>query len=272
MNRPFTLYMDETGSRHPDKKQDSSRAGRDWFGFGGFLIRGEHNDGARILVQDFAKKWKLKHPAHMTDMLAEAKGFSWLGRTAQATRNEFWRDWEQVLCSVEAIGIGCVIDRPGYIARGYLENYKDKWLLCRSAFDITVERAVKIAKSEDRKLHVVFEQDPGINSTVSEYFHNLKANGLAFDKESSKSYQPLQQSDFEHTLGRIQHKPKSHELLQIADSYIYALARYKYDKKFWLYRSLRDHKRIADFFVPPGMSKTLGVKYYCFDRHEKAGV
>ena len=43
------------------------------------------------------------------------------------------------------------------------------------------------------------------------------------------------------------------------------MARYKYDKKFDIYRDLRDHKKIADFSVPEGMSPSLGVKYYCFD-------
>jgi len=229
------------------------------------MIRGEDNDAARSLVESFSKTWGLRHPAHITDMMAEKKGFAWLGKTTQKERDKFWEDWRFVLRNAQVIGLGCVISRPGYVARGYLQKYQDKWLLCRSAFDITVERAVKIAQLEGRKLHIVFEQDPAMNDTVVEYFNNLKANGLEFDPANSSKYAPLGVADFSTVLGRIEYKAKAHPILQIADSYIYAMARYKFDKKYELYRDLRDHNRIADFAVPEGMSKTLGVKYYCFD-------
>ncbi|MDL2410352.1 DUF3800 domain-containing protein [Rhizobium calliandrae] len=267
MNRPITLYMDETGNRHPNKKSDPSREGRDWFGFGGILVKGEDSDTARALVAAFHDKWKLGEtkPAHITDMLAERQKFSWLERVNQTVRDEFWADWRKVLCQAQVMGIGCVVNRPGYVARGYWEKHTDPWLLCRSAFDITVERAVKIAKLEDRKLHIVFEQDPGINETITGYFKNLKQNGLAFDAGNSSKYAPLSQEDFAETLGRIQHKPKAHPLLQIADSYIYAMSRKAYEKKFWLYRHLRDAKRIADFALENENLPHMGVKYYCFD-------
>jgi hypothetical protein len=270
MDRPYTLYLDETGNRHPDKKPDPGRAGRDWFGFGGVLIRGEDNDEIRGLVSRFSEKWGLRGPCHITDMLSENKVFSWLGRASQEDRDIFWRDWVDVLCKPNMIGIGCIVDRPGYLARGYLDNHENKWLLCRSAFDITVERAVKIARLESRKLHVVFEQDAGVNATVTGYFDNLKTNGLEFDATRSGRYSPLLASEFQETLGRIQHKPKNHPLLQIADSYIYAMARKAYDKRFWLYRHLRDKRRIADFCIPQEYIKTMGVKYYCFDQAQKS--
>jgi hypothetical protein len=269
MLRPYTFYMDETGSRHPDKQSDKSRLGRDWFGFGGVMVRGEDNDGVRDRVRHFSDRWKLSGPAHITDMRSENKAFSWLGKIDQVTREQFWSDWHRVLCESPVIGIGCVIDRPGYRARGYLEKHQSKWLLCRSAFDITIERAVKIAMMEGRKLHVVFEQDAGINSTISGYFQNLKNNGLEFDKENSKRYSPLASCCFSTTLGRIQHKPKSHELLQVADSYIYALARKGYDSKFPLYRHLRDAKRVAEFYLPQECLPHMSVKYYCFDKTKK---
>ncbi|MCD1265538.1 DUF3800 domain-containing protein [Shinella sumterensis] len=272
MTRPITLYMDETGNRHPDKKSDASRFGRDWFGFGGILVRGEDNDQARGLVADFLTKWNLGEtkPAHITDMMAERKNFSWLGRVDQEERESFWDDWRRVLCRAPVIGLGCIVDRPGYVARGYLEKHvENRWLLCRSAFDITVERAVKIAKLEGRKLHIVFEQDPGINDTIAGYFKNLKSNGLGFDAGNSSKYAPLTVEDFNDTLGRIQHKPKFTPLLQIADSYIYAMARKAYDGKFWLYRSLRDAKRIADFALDAEHLPHMGVKYYCFDPKTK---
>lgn len=269
MPRPFTFYIDETGSRHPDKKSDKSREGRDWFGLGGVLIRGEDSDATRQNIAEFTARWSLMGPAHLTDMLSEKKAFSWLGRVSQDRNNQFWQDWFATLTATPIIGLGCIVDRPGYLARGYLEKHSDRWLLCRSAFDISVERAAKIARMEGRKLHIVFEQDPGINDTMHGYFENLKANGLAFDGATSGRYTPLTQSEFFETLGRIQHKPKSHALLQVADSYIYAMARYGYDKKFPMYRHLRDKLRIADFALPNECLPHMGVKYYCFDSKPK---
>ncbi len=265
MLRPLTLYLDESGSRHPDKKSDASRLGRDWFGLGGVLIRGEDSEAVRTAVERFSSSWRqIKSPLHFTDMQSENKGFAWLGRLPQRERERFWSEWRDVLCSMPVVGMGCVVDRPGYVARGYLEKFNDKWLLCRSAFDITVERAVKIAIHEGRKLHIVFEQDPGINKIVAGYFDNLKQNGLAFDAKNSARYAPLSKEQFGDTLGRIQHKPKSHTLLQVADSYIYAMCRFKYDKKFWLHKSLSEAGRLADNYTPVEIGAQVGVKYYCF--------
>lgn len=265
MTKTFTFYMDETGNRHPDKKADASREGRDWFAFGGVMIRSEDAENVKQSVRDFASTWRLTQPFHITDMLAHKKGFAWLGNRKQEDVDRFWDGWRRILCDAPAIGLACVIDRPGYVRRGYLESYNDKWLLCRSAFDIAVERATKIARLEERKLHIVFESDPAMNDKVKDYFKNLKNNGLAFDEQRSSRYAPLTKDEFSAILGRIDHKPKAHPILQVADSYIYAIARHKYDQRYPLWRHLRDRKRIADFAVPEGMSKTLGVKHYCFD-------
>lgn len=262
----ITYYMDETGNRQPDKKPDTSRVGRDWFGLGGFLIRKEDEDTAKALHRVMAEKWDIKVPFHFTDMQAEKKGFAWLGRLSQRERDDFWRDYKEFLSSVPALGTACIIDRPGYVARGYLEMYgKSKWLLCRSAFDITVERAVKYAVSVGAKLDIVFESDVSINATVKGYFANLKANGLAFDAGNSAKYQPLAADVFAATLGTIERKDKSSRLLQIADSYIYAIARQKYDRTFGVFRQLRDAGRIINFALADTDSiRAMGIKYYCF--------
>lgn len=53
----LTLYLDETGSRHPDKTSDASRAGRDWFSIGGIIIRREDEAGAKAQRDEFAGNW-----------------------------------------------------------------------------------------------------------------------------------------------------------------------------------------------------------------------
>jgi hypothetical protein len=97
------------------------------------------------------------------------------------------------------------------------------------------------------------------------YFQNLKENGLEFDVQNSGKYAPLTRDEFRETLGRIQHKPKSHSLLQMADSYVYAMSRFGYEKKYPLYRHLRDRLKIAEFALPNECLPQMSVKYYCFD-------
>src|SRR5207302_10150525 len=140
----------------------------------------------------------------------------WLGRLKEPDREKFWSDYRTFLASVPAVGMGCVIDRPGYVARGYLEKHgANKWLLCRSAFDILVERCAKFARLDGRHLKVIFEGDVGYNDTVKEYFRNLKTNGLGFAKETSGKYKPLSQGQLAETLSTIEYKAKSHPLIQI---------------------------------------------------------
>lgn len=260
-------YMDETGNRHPDKKSTQERAGRDWFGLGGYLLINEDKVAVRELHRQFCDEWDIKHPFHMTDMQAAKKKFAWLGRLTDKERSRFWEEYKDMISSIPALGAGCIISRPGYVERGYLNSFPDsKWLLCRSAFDITVERAAKYARHLGVKLDVVFEADGPINATMKGYFQNLKTNGLNFDTTNSAKYGPLSQSEFAETLGTIEYKAKASPYLQIADSYIYAIARGKYDRHYGVYCRLRDRKRIMNFALSDNdMIKAMGVKYYCFD-------
>ncbi|MGR9144840.1 DUF3800 domain-containing protein [Rhizobium leguminosarum] len=261
----YTLYLDETGARHPDRASGLS-ARSDWFAMGGILIRQEDKEEAEQQRDALAEKWGVTSPFHMTDMINERSKFSWLGRRTQRERDEFWSEYREFLANVPAVGIGCVIDRAGYAARGYAEKHDDKWLLCRSAFDIVVERSAKYAVSQGRQLNIIFESDVAMNSVVESYFTNLKENGLEFDKNNSGKYQPLDVADFQSTLTSIENRPKENKLLQIADSYIYAIARRGYDKKFDVYRRLMDSKRIIDCLLEKDAVSALGVKYYCFDK------
>lgn len=260
-------YMDETGNRHPDKRSSNQSGGRDWFGLGGYLLWDTDKVAVRTLHQQFCDEWHITAPFHITDMLAVKKGFSWLGRISEKEKARFWEEYKNMLSSIPALGTGCVISRPGYVKRGYIETHgKNKWLLCRSAFDITLERSAKFARSEGVKLDVVFEADGPNNEVMKGYFRNLKENGLAFDGERSGKYAPMSKEEFADTLGTIEYKAKSSPYLQIADSYIYAIARQKYDRHFGVYGRLRDRKRIINFALGDAdRIKTMGIKYYCFD-------
>lgn len=261
------FYMDESGNRNPDKKADETRKGRDWFGFGGYIADSADEGDIKSAHAAIAQKWGVKAPFHITEMLAAKGRHSWIGRLSEVDRERFWSDYKSFLAALPVLGLACVIDRPGYVARGYLEKHgSSRWLLCRSAFDIAIERAAKYAISKEKKLSVVFESDPPINETVKGYFQNLKNNGLEFDPANSGKYQPLSKEEFASTLSTIEYKQKSSTMLQIADSYIYSLSRGKYDRLFPIYRRLRDAKRIMEFALGDVEKiKAMGCKYYCFD-------
>lgn len=263
----YVFFIDETGNRNPDKKPDPGRVGRDWFGIGGILVKAEDIKMCKDYHSEFIGRWGIKSPLHMTDMLSHNKKFSWLGRIPDEEHDLFWSDYKSFLSRIPCIGLSCIIDRPGYVARGYPLN-ENRWLLCRSAFDIAVERAAKIARRDKRGLDVVFEQDPGINQLIVGYFRKLKNNGLEFDPTRSQKYSPLTKDEFKTILGTIEYKPKLHPMLQIADSYLYSMARHAYDKNFPIYRRLRDARRIANFALTNEEIPLMGVKHYCFELHE----
>lgn len=262
----LNLYLDDSGPRNPDRKPDKTREGRDWFALGGFLIDEEHEESLKSEHKAFCDNWHLRHPLHMTDMLSCQKGFSWLGRLSATDKDRFWSDYTSFLTRLPVMGTACVIDRPGYKARGYLEKFGDnRWLLCRSAFDIVVERATKIAKLKEKRLRVIFESDPGVNEIMKGYFRNIKTNGLAFDQNNSKKYNPLSKDDFARILYDVEHKSKENRLIQVADTFVYTIARQRYDRHFWIYRHLRDAQRLVNFAIPVNCISEMGIKYYCFD-------
>jgi hypothetical protein len=262
----LNLYIDESGSRHPDKKSDQTRKGRDWFALGGFLIAEEDELNLKQRHSNFIERWSIRSPLHMTDMLSCKKSFSWLGRSTAAERDRFWSEYTSFLSGLPVLGTGCVIDRPGYVARGYLKKHgNDKWLLCRSAFDILVERSAKLAKLQNRRLRVVFEGDVGINDTIKGYFKNLKTNGLAFDPGTSQKYKPLAREELAILLYDIEYKDKKNVLVQVADTFVYSIARQRYEKRFNIFCHLRDNRRIINFALDNEHIPEMGIKYYCFD-------
>jgi hypothetical protein len=72
------LYIDETGSRHPDRPGTTAKNGNDWFAMGGILIKDEDQMAVRAAIENFKKQWpKIKAPLHFTDMRAKKKNFAW---------------------------------------------------------------------------------------------------------------------------------------------------------------------------------------------------
>jgi hypothetical protein len=262
------FYMDETGPFNPDKKPPLAAHGHDWFGLGGILINAEDEPLAKTCIADLLAEWpQIRHPLHITDMRAEKKGFSWLGLLHDDDRTRFWVGYKTFLTRLPVAGMACVIDRPGYRARGYVERHGEaRWMLCRTAFDIAVERSAKIAALRGRRLRIFFERsNPDADRRLRSYFKNLKENGLAFDAGNSAKYDPLSANDFQRTLISIEGKDKPNRMMQIADSYIYAIARGGYERKFDIYRRILERGKLISSQVDGALAATVGVKYSCFE-------
>jgi hypothetical protein len=54
-------------------------------------------------------------------------------------------------------------------------------------------------------------------------------------------------------------------MMQIADSYVYAIAKGAYNKKFDLYRRMLERSKFVNSQVSGAQAGILGIKYYCFD-------
>jgi hypothetical protein len=268
------LYLDETGARHPDRAAAVSKHGCDWFAIGGLLINEEDIDHAKAELAAFLSGWpQIRSPLHLTDMRSEHKGFAWLGKLDVEERSRFWSEYRRFLARVKVAGTACVIDRPGYVARGYGKREGDaKWLLCRSAFDIVIDRAAKFADLKKRRLRVFYERaDPVTDKLIEGYFRNIKIGGLAFDEQTSAKYAPLSQVQLAHLLIGIEGKDKQNKILQIADSYLYAIARGSYQRKFDIYRKIAESGKLVTSQVDGSKASVIGVKTYCFELVKKGG-
>jgi Protein of unknown function (DUF3800) len=112
------LYIDESGSRRSDKTGVQSKRGDDWFSIGGVLIEQEREADAKAHLADFkakANKGPLTHDGHELGK----ERFCMDRHLDDERRTKFWTDLRTMLALVPVAGAACVIDRPGYNARGY---------------------------------------------------------------------------------------------------------------------------------------------------------
>jgi hypothetical protein len=73
---------------------------------------------------------------------------------------------------------------------------------------------------------------------------------------------------FAHTLLTIEGKDKTSTLMQIADSYVYAIARGSYEAGYDVYDQITKAGRLITDQVPREKSAIMGIKTYCFDQQK----
>ena len=59
MHQELKLYIDDSGTRHPNRNPKLPSHGYDWFSLGGVVIDAELEDSARGLHAAFCKTWKI---------------------------------------------------------------------------------------------------------------------------------------------------------------------------------------------------------------------
>lgn len=268
----FQLYLDDSGSRMPDHKPDAARAdGMDWFALGGVLIDKADRNLALEMYDAFITNWGIDYPLHSTKIRGRRDTFRWLGQDAVAAER-FHRELGEMLIGMPLTGIACVIDRPGYNAR-YAEKYGDqRWLMCKTAYAILIERALKFAMAAGADLEVFFEE-AGKNEdrALLSYHKTLKAKGMPFDEGKSSGYSGLAPEEFRKgVLGDPQRVTKKNSpLVQIADLYLYPMVKAGYQAGYPPYEQLLAARRLIDAHLSEGECATLGIKYSCFELVQK---
>jgi hypothetical protein len=270
MTDELHLYFDDSGSRIPDAKVPDRLDGMDCFALGGVLVRPEDENAIVQAYFALCRKWNIKCPLHSTKIRGSRSGFAWL-KTDQTRRDEFLTDLQSLLCDHSLLGIAAVVHRPVYRQR-YEEQYRDNlWLMDKTAFSILIERSALHARDNNRILRVYFERSgPNEDNAIREYYRALKATGMPFNGPDAKKYDGLSAEDFQ---GLVPYNPeprtKKTILIQLADLYLYALAKGGYDPTDRAYVALITNGRVLHGDSDDETKKRYGMKYSCFDIPEK---
>lgn len=269
----LNLYLDDSGTRHPNQKQGKKAAhGHDWFAMGGILVREEDEDEARRLHAAFVGKWGVTAALHSSEIRSQNENFLWLRDKTEEERLTFYDELYCLMRDAPVTGIACVIDRPGYNAR-YAEKYsQNRWMLCKTAFSVVVERAAKFAISGERRLRVLPERcNKPEDAALGAYYAELRTDGLPFDPKNSGKYGPLTKEQFSTTLYELRFKKKTSPMAQFADLYLWPICIGGYHRDNRPYRRLLDDGKLIECLLASHDHASLGSKYSCFEGVDTKG-
>lgn len=267
----LNLYLDDSGTRHPNRKPGKKAAhGYDWFSLGGVLVKDEEESQARELHEAFMTKWNVTAPLHSSEVRSQNEGFFWLRDLEDEKCKAFYEDLYCFMRDAPVTGIACVIDRPGYNGR-YSEAFRENpWMLCKTAFSVVVERSVKHAIADGRRLRVYPERcNKPEDQALRDYYKDLKTNGMPFDAKNSGKYQPLSKDDLSSTLYDLKFKYKSSPMSQLADLYLWPICMGGYHASNRTYKRLLKDGKLIECHLAPEDCETLGSKYSCFENVER---
>lgn len=265
--RVFNLYLDDSGTRHPTRRQGKRpKHGHDWFALGGVLIDECEEECARQLHANFCSRWNIAAPLHSSEIRSKNEGFAWLRARPKEEQDRFYEELYGLMRDCPVLGLACVVDRPGYNSR-YLDLYNQQpWSLCKTAFNIVVERAAKFAKSRGAVLRVHPERcNKQEDRFLKAYYDELRLQGMPFDTSNSSKYAPLPSDELAKVLYDFKTKNKSSPLAQLADLYLWPMCIGGYDKENRPFQRLLGDEKFVDCHIPSSEIHTLGTKYSCFD-------
>jgi hypothetical protein len=258
--------MDDSGSRDPDRSRKTDPNAVDWFGLGGVIVREEDVSLIQSRVRQFRSRWpNSEAPLHSWEIRSHKDGFSWLRGATPTKRTRFLDELTELMCSLPIVVHATVVDRPGY-NRKYMQEYGPRrWKLCRTAFNVAVERAAKFARSEGARLRVYVEQsDKQTEAMLKGYFDAIRKEGLPFKAETSAKYSPFGQAELASTLLEFAVKGKDSIPMQIADLALWPVCKGRYRPDNIALIKLTESGKLLDAKCTE-TNGLFGIKYSCFD-------
>lgn len=261
----YILFVDDSGSRYPDHKIIVGKE-FDCFALGGVLIH--EKDIPEIIEKhkEFCGKWNISAPLHSYEIRNATDNFKWIGETP-GLKEKFWNDIGEFLVDLPVLGFAAVVDRTGYNSK-FKNLYKNqRWMMCKTAFAVLVERAAKYVIEQGATFEIFFEGSTAKeNNLLVSYGKAYKEVGLPFSSGTSAKYSPLEAADFKKVLlGKPERGYKSNPLLQIADMYLFPMVARKYLGVAYLpWQSAFNKKKVIDAVLSEEQWGELGIKYSCF--------
>lgn len=266
MVKQLNFYMDDSGTRRPNRSPLAFNRSRDeFFALGGILIDEDDEQLAREKVESFKEKWGMDYPLHSVEIRNSTENFTWL-RRGDIPYEKFMSELTALLIDLPVLGLACVVDRPGYDAR-YREKYaRRQWHLCQTAFSIAIERATKEAIARDAKLNVYPERcSKKDDERLKRYWSELRNSGHPFSTDAAAAYSPLNSAQFAKTLYELKFKYKSSPMVQIADLFLWPLAKGGYNPNYLPYLKLAESGKIVGNNLHQAEQLHRGCKYSCFE-------
>jgi hypothetical protein len=262
----FQLYIDDSGNRELDHKTRPTPGSPKWFALGGVIIdRADYQDIVDA-HRAFIERFELVAPLHSQEIRRRRGVYARLAKN-DASWREFMEALDKLMTDIPVCGIACVIDRAGYHAR-YAGQYEAKmWRMGKTAYGIVAERSVKWARRHEAGLEIFYERSGEKEDRRLERYHrSLKEEGMPFSGGGHGAYAPLTPEGFtESLLGDASGVTKAAPLVQIADLYLYPMARGRYEADYRPYQLLRERKKLIDQHLVAEEIPMHGIKYSCFD-------
>ena len=232
------------------------------FGLGGLLVDATHVAEIADAVRSFCARWDV--PELHGNKIRAGKGKFGFVKKDKEKKQHFLSELEALIIDRRLIPHACVICRPGYRDR-YVEKHPNgtRWEMSRTAFDISVERAAKLARQKGCILDIVYERTgKKEDQLIEQYFRDLSGTGMGFDSSNSEKYAPLKRNELMETLNKIRSDGKSNSMLQLADLVLHPLCHITSGKPNRAHQAMCTNEMIIDYHSD---DEHIAVKYSCYD-------